>query len=75
MPWELSVTYPAREYPRLDAAIDTLVGRRHGDSGIGLGYRDLHWQFDAEPIAQRAARRVMGADLPGVVAIVSPVDP
>jgi len=60
--YELSVTYPADQWTRdEDTQIDQIVGRRHGDSGMGLGYRDLHYRFRSPADADAAARRIVAS--------------
>lgn len=56
---ELLVCYAVSEFPRLDEAIEVLVGKRAHSSGAGFGERDLQFTVSGRTTLLRSKLRAL----------------
>jgi hypothetical protein len=64
--YAIQLSYPAEEYPKLDAFFDTVVGRKHGSSGMGFGRRDMSWYSKSKTMCTRMFNKLKKNLHPGV---------
>lgn len=66
--WDVIVFYDAKHYDSdgYDGLLDEATGKIPSGSGMGMGFRDVEWEFKTRKEALSAASRIADLRLPGV---------
>lgn len=57
--YELSISYLADHYPHGDKMVEEILGVENaGDTGMGFGLRDMHWNYSEESEAIEASKKL-----------------
>lgn len=69
--FELRAVYPMKYFPEGDYILSEIANKNSTHAGGGLGLRDLEWELDDFDAIVLLRRKMLDADIPGLVVLIS----